>query len=518
MAMIIFCPLKAAVTQVEFGLIDESESANSDGFASPGERVSLLFSIQEENKKFDSVVAVQGNFYVIHCSRFDPSRQRGNIELTFRQNLAPDTVIHVLMSAYKGETSESLLFKIPVVFRIDSLKTEVSEKNATVRIFHNPFVNQRFGRIVRIRRFPDMWDTSISSSFFDSNSMIVRFGNIGPGFYSAEVLVNNFGNALPVKSPLDFFYVSDHADYEYVFLTDVDERPSGLRIATELSNLVNESKELKNPDDGLGLHKTAIIPISYITEETCRDLCENASIVFVRTGENFVVSDDLAKYISEIYREKPVVLLGFSALKALYSSNFTKYSGFTLNPSEVMEYDNICGTLYGELPLDFYFSVNNFSTCPFEDTLLRISSIPILARSGNLMVLFPQNFSGSNRYSVIVDELIEFIRSDAQTVTNSTDSLPVRIMSVFPSSLGATGAKFFIEALVPGNIRITINDITGREMATVFEGRLEEGQHCFSWDGRDRNGMALPISLYFVNGVFNSGEATIQVTQKITLF
>jgi hypothetical protein len=50
----------------------------------------------------------------------------------------------------------------------------------------------------------------------------------------------------------------------------------------------------------------------------------------------------------------------------------------------------------------------------------------------------------------------------------------------------------------PALARITVHDLQGRSVATVFEGPQGQGRHTVSWDGRDREGVAVPAGVYVV--------------------
>jgi hypothetical protein len=49
----------------------------------------------------------------------------------------------------------------------------------------------------------------------------------------------------------------------------------------------------------------------------------------------------------------------------------------------------------------------------------------------------------------------------------------------------------------PGEIEITIYDIGGRKIRTLYSGREEVGEHRISWDGRDDSNRELPSGVYF---------------------
>jgi hypothetical protein len=55
--------------------------------------------------------------------------------------------------------------------------------------------------------------------------------------------------------------------------------------------------------------------------------------------------------------------------------------------------------------------------------------------------------------------------------------------------------------------KITVHDLQGRHVATLFEGRQGQGRHTVAWDGRDGEGVAVPAGVYVVR--LTTGGETI---------
>ena len=65
---------------------------------------------------------------------------------------------------------------------------------------------------------------------------------------------------------------------------------------------------------------------------------------------------------------------------------------------------------------------------------------------------------------------------------------------------------------VPGRVRITIHDVSGRTVATLVDAAESAGTHAAYWNGRDATGRPAPAGLYVVR--LDSGGATL--TRRIT--
>lgn len=67
---------------------------------------------------------------------------------------------------------------------------------------------------------------------------------------------------------------------------------------------------------------------------------------------------------------------------------------------------------------------------------------------------------------------------------------------------GATGFALNVGMPKEGRARLRVFDIVGREVASVFDGRLPAGDHAFTWSGSQRDGRAVSSGAYYV--VFES--------------
>jgi len=61
------------------------------------------------------------------------------------------------------------------------------------------------------------------------------------------------------------------------------------------------------------------------------------------------------------------------------------------------------------------------------------------------------------------------------------------------------------------HVRLEVIDLSGRRVASLFEGSLGAGTHTHGWDGLDRGGNPVGLGLYFVRA--DAGAAT--VTRKL---
>ena len=65
-----------------------------------------------------------------------------------------------------------------------------------------------------------------------------------------------------------------------------------------------------------------------------------------------------------------------------------------------------------------------------------------------------------------------------------------------------------------GDVRLSIHDVSGREVTVMEEGSRSAGIHTVTWYGRDRSGRAVPSGVYFLRAILPGGS---RETKKIVL-
>ena len=86
-----------------------------------------------------------------------------------------------------------------------------------------------------------------------------------------------------------------------------------------------------------------------------------------------------------------------------------------------------------------------------------------------------------------------------------------RLLEAFPNPFNPrTGIGFDLDN--PGNCRLTIFDLRGREVAVLAEGRLAAGHHTAVWNGIDSRGRAMPSGIYLASLRAGSFSATRKLT------
>lgn len=84
--------------------------------------------------------------------------------------------------------------------------------------------------------------------------------------------------------------------------------------------------------------------------------------------------------------------------------------------------------------------------------------------------------------------------------------------SVFPNPFRG---KALVRCQIPaaGDVDLKVFDISGREVSTIYQGRLIPGRHTFNWNGTDDNGREVSAGVYF----YKLETANTKLTTKATL-
>jgi hypothetical protein len=77
-----------------------------------------------------------------------------------------------------------------------------------------------------------------------------------------------------------------------------------------------------------------------------------------------------------------------------------------------------------------------------------------------------------------------------------------------------TSTTFFYSLPQPGNVRLSVHDARGREVAVIDEGTRSAGPHTAVWNGRDRSGRKLASGVYFIRAGFPGG---VRKSNKVIL-
>lgn len=61
-----------------------------------------------------------------------------------------------------------------------------------------------------------------------------------------------------------------------------------------------------------------------------------------------------------------------------------------------------------------------------------------------------------------------------------------------------------------GHVKMVVHDLLGREVTTLVNGLIQQGQHTYVWNATSNDGAAIATGIYFVNTIYNHGEPSIQ--------
>ncbi len=86
-----------------------------------------------------------------------------------------------------------------------------------------------------------------------------------------------------------------------------------------------------------------------------------------------------------------------------------------------------------------------------------------------------------------------------------------RLAGIFPTPFGS-GTTIHFDVERPMDVRLTVFDVSGRQVKVLRHGSVPAGRHATGWDGRDSNGQAVAAGVYFVRLIGDGVEQAEKVT------
>jgi len=90
------------------------------------------------------------------------------------------------------------------------------------------------------------------------------------------------------------------------------------------------------------------------------------------------------------------------------------------------------------------------------------------------------------------------------------------LLPSYPNPFNASATLIFQLAL-PGEVELTIHDITGRRIVTLFSGSREAGECRLNWDGRSLDGTSMPSGTYFCRLQVRQQDAVYTASRRMAL-
>lgn len=140
------------------------------------------------------------------------------------------------------------------------------------------------------------------------------------------------------------------------------------------------------------------------------------------------------------------------------------------------------------------------------------SGFVIVDARGIIQYISPQSGPGAQRLQTAVAELRRVLGQSPMPREAARDSAAPAGFDLLPNVPNpfqqTTRLQLnFAPQKQEASIRLAIYDLLGREIQTLFLGKLPAGSYTFSWDGRSKAGQQVPPGLYF--SVLESGQQRV---------
>jgi hypothetical protein len=189
---------------------------------------------------------------------------------------------------------------------------------------------------------------------------------------------------------------------------------------------------------------------------------------------------------------------------------------------QVNTINDVIGVFVGEecrglADKDFYNSVVDY-TNPFG----HVAYMPMVYGDGPGDMMHFKYYDASSDQIFDVEETLEFVPDmvvgngyDPFIFTVNTNSIEeeelpgTQVISCYPNPFNPEVSILF-NLDKTGSTDLSIFNLRGQKIATLYNGILAEGNHIYTWDGRNDQGEEQSNGVYFyrlqANGVFKSGK------------
>ncbi len=224
------------------------------------------------------------------------------------------------------------------------------------------------------------------------------------------------------------------------------------------------------------------------------------------------------RLITYCYNGGGFILSGWRTLKTFTNSMLDFYG--IGNPEEIPspKFNGIHGLLgYNDVPVDsskMLSSWNWMLNYGWHFSLNKGDSIALIESPDTLydsLITGIRNISGNTKYVILGFPLYFMEGADARTFlqkalvdvgtgvaeTNIGKTKDIFIGKPYPEPF-STKTNFSISLPYSAIVDITVFDVSGRMVKTIYSGKLSQGRRIFSWNGRDNRGNSTASSIYFI--------------------
>ena len=94
---------------------------------------------------------------------------------------------------------------------------------------------------------------------------------------------------------------------------------------------------------------------------------------------------------------------------------------------------------------------------------------------------------------------------------NPVTASSFKLYAAFPNPFNPSTTLRFDVPLATDNIELTVYDVLGQKVKTLYSGAIAQGQYTAQWNGTNQNGQSVPSGIYFGVLKSNSFNQTIKM-------
>lgn len=491
--------LISSTVYMEYGIIDDPPSGNSNGIISISENAAVLFSLENYNH-IDSLKSLSDNF--VNNIFYDTLRMRGHF-LFSAEKIIKDTIININYEIFSKNKCDTLLFEIPVILETDSFKTIQNNSLFTFKFFVNSPLNLFFKRYIKITHFPSNYDTLLLLDSFDQNSLYSFIPRRFTGLYFIQLYIEINNRLIEIENNINLFFEQSNTLYKNIIILDIEPNLSSLEFLKIITHFFDTNS-------------TLILPLNELenySSEYTNNLTDANIFILFQSEYLMEYENTFYNYISNLPSSINIFIFGNKTIKSFANSSllssFLEKNSFIFNE----KISSLSGQLSGKIKItDELINFSNIFPITAFDTIVNCENFPIIVRNNNIII-------SSLEISCFkdVDILVNYLSNPSSPTLEDSIITPIKIEKAFPNPVGMNGTTIFFNIFSQGEINISITDISGREICPVFSGNIYNGTFQFFWNGKDIDNNILPKGIYFISTIFRNNDEIYKLSHKLLL-
>jgi hypothetical protein len=229
------------------------------------------------------------------------------------------------------------------------------------------------------------------------------------------------------------------------------------------------------------------------------DQVSGALIAYCYNGGGFVMS---GWRTIKSFTPSMLAHYGITGESEIPTPRYEGIYGMNGYPDVAIDTTKMIGSWNGMLNYGWYFDITSGDTIGIissPDTLYDslVTAVRTIGGSQSFIVLgFPLYFTEGADARVFLQKALEDVGAGVSEIEKETIKR-ISIGKPYPEPFSAR-THFSICLPHSTTVDITVFDVSGRMVKTIYSGKLAQGRHAFTWNGKNNIGKPVASSIYFI--------------------